>query len=187
MRLDYILSDDELIYLIKQNNKEAERLLFSFYDTKLRGMLEKRENLVVYNIDDDILHNIYRETIYEAINGYNSTMGSFYTYVMGLLYYKVIANYRKTISKSELEDPVDFNDRLNILEDVDSNNFSINFDYHLALVKLKEYRIEFYQAVCYWVKGHTFKEIASLMNVNVKRANYLVKCGIDWLKNRFVL
>ena len=32
------LSDDELIYLIKQQNKEAERLLFSRYENNLNFM-----------------------------------------------------------------------------------------------------------------------------------------------------
>ena len=37
---DILVSDDELIYLIRQNNEEAKRLLFLRYETFKRKVLE---------------------------------------------------------------------------------------------------------------------------------------------------
>ena len=78
---DILVSDYELIYLIRQNNEEAKRLLFLRYETFKRKILEKTDYSLHRNLDDNAIDSIYYESIMEAISNYEYEKGYFFFFV----------------------------------------------------------------------------------------------------------
>ena len=92
---DILVSDDELIYLIRQNNEEAKRLLFLRYETFKRKVLEGIDYSLYRNLDKSAIDSVYCETILDSVNAFEYEKGYFFYFFKEVFEKNLIAYYRK--------------------------------------------------------------------------------------------
>lgn len=183
---DILVSDDELVYLIRQNNEEAKRLLFLRYETFKRKILEKTDYSLYRNLDDNAIDSIYYESIIEAINNYEYEKGYFFFFVKEVFEKKLIAYYRKYIYKSRNEILLKDYDEENIsFELCDDYNYQSDvLDFNLIVNYIKKEDPLSYQVLILWLKGYRYTEISKCLNIPEKKVYYLLNKSIKMAKSK---
>lgn len=178
--LDKKLSDSELIYYIRQNNKEAYRLLFFKYKTRMRHFLNLYNLSFLLSRDYDAIESIFYTSIDLAINGYEYSKGKFYSYLSVVFRYQVFIFLNKNYYHIKNEFVENSPEYLFQCED------HHQVDIFLGLEKLKSYNEESYGVIKLWMNGYKYAEIGEKLNMNKKKVYYLFKKGIEYLKSIMV-
>ena len=89
------LSDDELMYLIRQNNPEAMRLLFFRYKKKMGLILKKTDAVWIQRLDRDTVESIYLESVHAAMESFESKKGYFFGLVKEIFACALVEYYRR--------------------------------------------------------------------------------------------
>ena len=175
---DLRLTDSELIYYIKQEKEEAYKLLFLRYKTKIGKIIDKYGLFSVYAKDKDYIEDIYFSSFNEAIDYYSSNRGVFYSYFCGIFKNKVYSAFNK--KKCYI-----FNETsCSTIEEVlsDTHNYSLEEEVNRCLKILSRYDERCYRTILYWMYGLSYQEIASKMNITCKVVAYLIRRGLEYLK-----
>lgn len=184
--IDFLISDDELIYMIKQNNKEAYGLLFSRYEKNMGSMLKKIENYLYSNIDESTVFSIYMESFDKSVKLYNNAKGAFFYFMKEIFRFDLVKFYRNNLSSYDKE-ILSFDDKDNYIKDtfMDDNDYHKKVEVILILEKLKEENELDYQVVKYWMYGYRYKEISKILNLGVKQIYYILDRSFKRIKNLF--
>lgn len=183
---DILVSDDELVYLIRQNNEEAKRLLFLRYETFKRKILEKTDYSLHRNLDDNAIDSIYYESIMEAISNYEYEKGYFFFFVKEVFEKKLIAYYRKYTYKSRNEILLKDYDEENVnFELDDSYTYQSDIvDFNLIVNYIKEEDPLSYSVLVMWLKGYRYNEIGKYLGIHEKKVYYLLNKSIKIAKSK---
>lgn len=180
--VNFILSDDELIYLIKQNNQEAYRLLFLRYEKNMVSMLKKIDNYLYQNIDQSTLCSLYMESFDKAIKIYDNKKGVFFYFFKELFRFELIKYYRTTLINIEREIlNYDENDN-NVPDFLEDINYAENIDVSMILELLKKDDEVDYLVVSYWMMGYKYKEISKTLKMNDKQIYYILDRSIKKIR-----
>ena len=178
--MENVLSDSELIYYIRQKNKEAYRLLFLKYKTRMKHFLNIYNLLFLINRDYDAVEGIYYSSIDLAINGYEYSKGKFYSYLSMVFRYQVFIFLNKNyyhIKNEFVENSPEY-----LFQCEDHHQIDIS----LALDKLKAYDFSSYQVIKLWMNGFKYTQISEKLNIKTKKVYYLFKKGVEYLKSIMV-
>ena len=156
---DILVSDDELIYLIRQNNEEAKRLLFLRYET-----------------DKSAIDSVYCETILDSVNAFEYEKGYFFYFFKEVFEKNLIAYYRKYKYKTRNEILLRDYDEENIsFELCDDYNYQSDvLDFNLIINYIKEEDPLSYQVLILWLKGYRYTEISKCLKIPEKKVYYLL-------------
>ena len=177
------LSDDELIYLIKQNNKEAEELLFLRYKTNTRLINTIIKPYVRLVLDENEIESKIAFSLRLAMSNYSLEKGKFIAYFSTVLYREIFKDFRKKSGIFDIYSTVEFNDELMTpYEEIqDSSVDGVN-----ALDLLKKYNEEYYYIVYYWLRGETYKSIGVIMNSEPRQIEYKLQRAISYLRSLLI-
>jgi DNA-directed RNA polymerase specialized sigma24 family protein len=173
--LSNILSDGELIYYIRQNNKEAFGLLFLRYKTKMKHFLN------LYNLghllikDEDAINGIYDASFLSALNAYEMSKGKFYSLVYVIFRNQICIFMNKNYLHIK-------NEQIEAKEYLFSSKSEYHIDLHSALEKLVDFDDLSYRVICLWMKGYRYEDISAFLSIPTKKVYYQMKKGIDYLK-----
>ena len=186
---EFVLSDDEIIYYIKQNHEEAYELLFFRYERNMRGMLEKIENYLYMNLDDEMIRSLYMESFNKAIYLYDSSRGMFYYFLKELFRFSLIRFYRDTSSYYEKE-VLSYDDKDSYIQEPldDSNAYDVNnIDAKMILEMIKDYSELDYNIVKLWMIGYKYKEISDILKITEKQTYYRLDKVFKWVRSNLSL
>jgi hypothetical protein len=173
------LSDDELIYLIKQQNKEAERLLFSRYENNLNFMKLILKPYSNYFYDLSEIKSMLYYVMYIALEGYERDRGKFISY-LALIYTREIIKEvrRKTVIVNSTECG-NFDEGFGISYELDD----ATIDSSNLLDRLKAKYPKTYKVVFLWMHGHTQEEISKILNIKYRNVEYEIHKAKEYLRN----
>ena len=176
------LTDSELIYYIKQNKEEAHKLLFLRYKTKMRKIINKYSIDSIYERDKDFIVEVYFDSFNDAVNFYSCDRGIFYSYFCGVFRNKLYSVISKKKCYLYNEIPSDS------VEEVlsSTHNYSLDEEVNRCLKLLLSFDERCYKIISYWMRGLSYDDIAQKMNITVKIVAYLLRKGMDYLKNKIL-
>lgn len=183
---DILVSDDELIYLIRQNNEEAKRLLFLRYETFKRKVLEGIDYSLYRNLDKSAIDSVYCETILDSVNAFEYEKGYFFYFFKEVFEKNLIAYYRKYKYKTRNEILLRDYDEENIsFELCDDYNYQSDvLDFNLIINYIKEEDPLSYQVLILWLKGYRYTEISKCLKIPEKKVYYLLNKSIKIAKSK---
>lgn len=169
------VGDDELIYLIKQNNEEAKRLLFFRYENLLGYFLSIIEKKYYQHLESDELLSILLHSIEASLKTYNMERGIFLMYLKETFKRFLLKESRDLdLFISEHVNQVGYNDEILYsltLNDIDSNEEKIDVERILKIIKNKNE--EAYNIILLWIQGYKNKEIAEMLNIDKRHVEYV--------------
>ena len=171
---DFVLSDDELIYYIKQDKQEAFELLFFRYEKNMKSILEKIENYLYMNLDEDLIWSLYYESFCKALKIYDHNKGVFYYFLKEVFRYALVRFYRNemTYYDKEVLAYEDEEGRIPDVPDLESSTPYDNVDANIILDMIKSFGEEEYQLVTLWMQGYKYQEISEIMGITPKQTYY---------------
>lgn len=183
----FTLLDDELIYLIRQGNKEAERLLFSRYEKSLGFFLSRIENYIYQNIDQEQIMSIYYESYLKSLKCYDYKKGLFLTYLKNYFRYALIRYYNENLDYFNNERLLEENEeiKINNLKLYDGNYILNQFSFNDALYKLKEKDMTLYHILILYLQGYSYNEIEKITNIKEKQIYYALTKALSFFKSLF--
>lgn len=183
------VNDYELLYLIEENNDEAQDILYQKYLPILRRLTMKYyHSLKAYGVDyEDLFQEAYLaflQTI-KLFNDKGDTL--FYTY-LGVNVNSKLANYARRITSQKnlfyanmlsldfnLSNVDGINTLADCIEDSGQENPSILVEYNDTLQLLKKFSLELkplqsqmFELLC---SGFNNRDIATLLDINVKEVS----------------
>jgi hypothetical protein len=177
------ISDDELIYLIKQDNKEAEELLFFRYKTNSKLINSIVKPYMKLILDDNEIESKLVYSLKLSLSSYGVEKGRFINYFSTVFYREVFKEYQEKTGIFDIYTPVEFDENLM------TQNYSLHddsLDGVNALDALKEYNEEYYRIVYLWLNGETYKSISDIINCEPRQIEYKLHKAISYLRNLFV-
>ena len=177
MNSEILISDDEVIYLIRQKNEEAKELLFLLYRKKMRYVLNLIDKNFHQYLEKDVLLELYYATILTAINAYEFSKGVFIRLVKRIFELELIQHYKKNVKVYQKEVYLDTD--LDIYPgNYHLSDYTKSVDFNLILSNLKKKNFISYQIICLYLSGYKANEIAKALNIDNKQINYQIKKAI---------
>lgn len=185
------LRDEELIFLVCQENENAYQLLFERYrrySWKLAHSMHAQNSSS--GIDTSVFHSIAIYCFHCALKKYKTHSNNFYPY------WKTISNrqmidfiqeqsyqYRGQVFGGFVSLDANFNDTSSLtfgemLGEVDKNiDRKINFDDLIKILKRNEnlFSTREYQVINLLINEHTIKEISCSLNLPIEKVYYHIK------------
>lgn len=158
-KIDTSINDNELLYLIQEDNEEALELMFQKYEPLIRGKIKK------FQIDEIFLEDYFQEgriMLLKAIKLYDtSSQKTFNKYFDLILTNRFITLLRKNkkhssvtyVLEEEIEDQ--YQRSIEALEDVDFSNLK------LSNLEKEIYKLRF-------LRNHKVSYICQTLNINEK-------------------
>lgn len=182
------LSDDELMYLIRQNNPEAMRLLFFRYKKKMGLILKKTDAVWIQRLDRDTVESIYLESVHAAMESFESKKGYFFGLVKEIFACALVEYYRRNVYKHRIENRhFELNEEVlseTLLEDSQSR-FESHVDIAILLDELRKKSEVQYRALWFWMQGYRYEEIAAFLKITEKRVYYLLNKSLNWCREKW--
>ena len=183
------VSEDEIILMIRKQNEEAIRLLFSIYETKMRfeaNKFAKKYKLSGLN-SDDFFQEISIHFL-DVIKSYNFYSGKLYSYWLLLAQRQFAKKYKVDIEKdgyvisgSDFEAVKYYSNNLTSNDNI--YYFKTEYDSALTKLKLKKKSGDkFVICIKLWSQGYTYNDIANILNMSPAKVNYYISRGLQFLK-----
>lgn len=177
MNSEILISDDEVIYLIRQKNEEAKELLFLLYRKKMRYVLNLIDKNFHQYLEKDVLLELYYVSILTALNAYEFSKGVFIRLVKRIFELELIQHYKKNVKVYQKEVYLDTD--LDIYPgNYHLSDYTKSVDFNLILSNLKKKNFISYQIICLYLSGYKANEIAKALNIDNKQINYQIKKAI---------
>lgn len=186
--IEEYVSDDELMYLIRQNNEEAKRLLFFRYKKKMGLILKKTDAVWTRKLDRETLESIYLESVHAAIESFDGKKGYFFGLVREVFACALVEHYRRNVYKHRIENPhFELNEEVlsqTVLEDSRTDS-ALKIDIALLLDELQRKSEIEYKVLWFWMRGYRYEEISSMMKITQKRVYYLLNKSLKWCREKW--
>lgn len=178
--MEDFITDDELIYLIKQDNKEAYGLLFSRYEILVNTKLKTLIPSLKTGLEEDDIKSIFYDSFNSALIKYQQDKGTFFNYFYKILVTQIKNEYRRISlinNRESLED----------IELYDCNyKYEEKADYNRVLdliVKKDKSKLEIIKL---WSQGYTYKEISELLNMEAREVEYQIQTLFKYIKKKMI-
>lgn len=173
------MNDYELLYLIQEQNEDAQQMIYQKYTDVIRKLINKNYNSIkVYNIDISELYNDCLGALQDAIINYNPDFNVQFSTYVGVaikrrIAYSIRSKYRSKNSNILCVDLACFDETFleTIPEDknveplnVILRNEKINEKDKIASETLSGFEYRVYSLI---VQGIKAKEIASMLDKNI--------------------
>lgn len=169
------ITDEELIYNIYLGNGEAKRLLYFRLEKKMRRIINNFEYSLKKNgFQKEDFGALIWESIGKALKKYNVKQGVFYSYCSIVLKMDIIDILRKktfeqtNVRISSLQYDDNEVDYCETLAD-NSAPIEMKFDLNDAMERIKKLGEKYYSIMMLLYKGYSYKEIASILEINEKK------------------
>ena len=183
------IGDNELIYLIRNDNGEAKKYLVNRYRKRIYGIINSY--FTTYNVGGEDYEDYYQDcfiVFLKCLNGFDNEH-NFYNYLSNAIYRRLRALY----FKKRLDDKVLSLDYVYECNDITMMDVVEDSNAVYRINELKEY-IDFNfdettkMIINYRLEGYTYSEIAKLLNINIKtlyRKLYKMRDAIIDKRNKF--
>lgn len=170
------ISDDILLQKIKSGDKLAFEQLYDKYSSAINGILFK-----ILNDEEqasDVLQDAFVK-VWTNINDYNSSKGSFFTWILNIARNRAIDLLRKKSSTSEIRNTVS---NVNFNLENHQTTFSVDaIGVNEMILQLKP-ELQIIIHLTYF-KGYTQEEIAEELKIPLGTVKTRVRTAMQELKN----
>lgn len=165
------VSDDELLYLVRRNNKKAYKMLLNRYSTFILKWLSEYK---LTKSEKEHLHNQCLLFFEETYQKYDESKGLFYSYIQLVMKRFIQSRYNSIIEFSKIFETYDSDDYIHskslVLNDAVyyelNNEPAYEYIYIFSEIENKIIRLR--------VEGNSYKKIAELNNISIKKVEYIL-------------
>lgn len=186
------LTDEFLVFLIRQNNKDALSILESRYHIFLMGFLRGfSQSLKKLNLEYDVTFIELRFVLFQALESYEYTQGFFYIYWRLIAKQAIIhllereSRYLKNTNVSfSLDEPLSFEDSDTEYHEVISDQESdfpqqcFESEVYAKIADSDEDLLSLHEKIvmAYYTQGYSFLKISSIlkMTIHCVRKHYML-------------
>lgn len=186
------INDNEILYLVSDNNEEASKYIYEKYKPIVLGIAKKYYRYVrntIIDFDDIVQSGFF--ALENAIKQYDNNKDvMFYTFAITCIKNEIMKTVFRTNKKYCLDNTFYYNIYDDYKYSLDCNDEDKIFS-NMVYDELKKFSLElnFEESIIFLLRinGFSYKDISSLLDVKYKKVDYIIQKNKNKLKKYLLL